>query len=88
MSAYIVAYDLRVQGQNYPCITGKLEALKAFHMQQSVWIVSTNMTSVQIRDHLQSCLDANDKLFVGKLSESAGKGYTVDVSNWLKAVIV
>lgn len=72
MSAYIVSYDLIKQGQNYDCITDKLETYpNHWHMQQSVWIVVTDQTHSQIRDNLKSCLDQNDKLFVGKLSAAA-----------------
>lgn len=88
MAAFIVTYDLNQQGQNYQCIIGKLEAMGAFRMQQSVWIVSSMSTEVAIRDTLTPCLDRNDKLFVGCLSGAAWRGYTDEVSTWLKKVIV
>jgi len=84
MSAYIVTYDLHKQGQNYDCIIGKLKAYPThWHMQQSVWVVVTNQTAVQIRDNLKTCLDSNDKLFVGKLSAGAWYGYSANVNEWL-----
>lgn len=87
MAAYIVAYDLHAEGQNYTCLRNKLEAYGThWHMQGSVWIVVTNQTAVQIRDNLNPCLDSNDKLFVGRLSgEAAWFGYGDQVTNWLKA---
>lgn len=69
MSVFIVTYDLKKIGQNYTCITGKLEALKAFHAQGSVWFVNSNGTVAAIRNHLQPCLDANDILFVGLITK-------------------
>ena len=88
MAAYIVSYDLRKQGQNYECIIKKLEAYKShWHMQQSVWIVVTDQTHVQVRDHLKSCLDQNDNLFVGKLSAAAWHGFSEKAGAWLTAVI-
>ncbi|WP_417320227.1 CRISPR-associated protein Cas2 [Erythrobacter aureus] len=86
MSAYIVTYDLHKQGQNYDCLVKKLKQYSGwFHMQGSVWVISTNSTSTQIRDDLKSCLDSNDKLFVGKLSgEAAWWGYTQVDTDWLK----
>lgn len=54
-------------------------------MQQSVWIIVTDQTAVQIRDYLGPCLDSNDKLFVAKLSgEAAWKGYKDSITQWLK----
>lgn len=88
MSAYIVCYDLMKQGQNYDCIIKKLEAYPShWHMQQSVWIVVGEETAVQIRDDLKSCLDTNDKLFVGKLSAGAWTTYGTDADKWLISVI-
>lgn len=86
MASYIVSYDLHKHGQNYDCLYEKLNAYPTrWHMQGSVWIISTGKTATQIRDELLSCLDSNDKLFVGKLSgEAAWSGYTEGVSNWLK----
>jgi len=89
MSAYIVSYDLHKRGQNYECIIEKLKGYpEHWHMQQSVWIISTNQTVVQIRDHLMSCLDENDNLFVGKLSAAAWHGFAPAAEPWLKARIV
>lgn len=86
MSAYIVTYDLHAQGQNYDCLIAKLKTYPSwFHMQKSVWIVTSNNTATQIRDHLNGCLDRNDKLFVGKLNgEAAWIGYTSSDTEWLK----
>lgn len=87
MPAYIVAYDLKKHGQNYPCITEKLEAYGThWHMQASVWIVISTQTVAQIRDNLQQCLDENDELMVARLSgEAAWRGYSTAITLWLKA---
>lgn len=86
MTAYIVTYDLNQHGQNYNCIIKKLEAYGThWHIQGSVWIVVSNQSAAQIRDNLNSCLDSNDELFVGKLSgEAAWIGYNEKISKWLK----
>lgn len=87
MSAFIIAYDLNKQGQNYDCIIKKLEELGAWHMQQSVWILSSTSSASSIRDALGDCLDKNDRLFVGKITAGAWKGLGTDATNWLKAII-
>lgn len=86
MTTYIVAYDLIKQGQNYTCITKKLASYPThWHMQGSVWIIETAQTAVQVRDHLHSCLDQNDKLFVARLEgEAAWIGYPESTSAWIK----
>jgi hypothetical protein len=86
MAAYIVTYDLMKQGQNYTCITKKLEAYPVhWHMQGSVWIIETAQSAAQVRDGLIPCLDANDKLMVARLSgEAAWYGHNDHNSQWLK----
>ena len=89
MSAYIVSYDLYKTGQNYECLKMKLEAYPVhWKMQLSVWVIETSQSATQVRDGLKGCLDANDKLFVGKLSgEAAWSGYTDNGSSWLKLLL-
>ncbi|MDV6189875.1 CRISPR-associated protein Cas2 [Stenotrophomonas geniculata] len=88
MSGFIVSYDLHKYGQNYECLKQKLEAYpKHWKMQQSVWIIESSETSVQIRDKLLACLDANDSLFVGHLSGAAWKTFGTQADGWLIAVI-
>lgn len=86
MACYIVTYDLHKEGQNYECLHKKLEAYPThWHMQRSVWIIESSGPAKTIRDNLKSCLDANDDLFVGKLSgEAAWSGYNDAVNKWLK----
>lgn len=85
----IVSYDLRQQGQNYKCIIEKLESYPVhWHMQGSVWILVTDDKASQVRDSLKSCLDSNDKLFVGRLSgEAAWHGHTNEANKWIKSIL-
>ena len=89
MAKYIVSYDLHAPGQKYDCLSKKLKGYGTYwHMQESVWIISTASSAVQVRDNLQGCLDSNDKLFVGKLSgEAAWTGRTEANGKWLKGVL-
>jgi len=89
MAAYIVAYDLHEEGQNYECLIEKLEAYPIhWHMQQSVWIIKTDQNASQIRNNLGECLDDDDTLFVGKLSgQAAWRGYSDKAGKWLKDIL-
>lgn len=70
MAVFIVTYDLDQPGQNYDCVIGKLEALDHCHAQRSVWFVSANGTTTDLRNHLSGCLDSNDRLFVDYISDA------------------
>lgn len=89
MPAYIVVYDLHTPGQNYECLTEKIEAYGYYwHVQRSVWIIVTRDSAEAIRDNLKQCLDRNDKLLVARLSgEAAWSGYKDDDGSWLKSAL-
>jgi hypothetical protein len=83
MTAFTVCYDLKKIGQNYTCITEKLKKLPHCHAQGSVWLVDYSGTASDLRNHLGTCLDANDTLFVDYVSKSwAGQGMPV-CGKWL-----
>ena len=83
--AYIITYDLYKPGQNYDEL---IKAIKTYYwckIAESAWVVTTTKSSSEIRDHLKSKIDKNDKLFVGKLTgEAAWYGESDDVTKWLK----
>ena len=87
MSTYIITYDLMQQGQNYTCLTTRLKAYGTWcHLQGSVWIIVTTQSAAQVRDYLRACLDANDRLFVGRLSgEAAWTSHGKVMGDWLLA---
>jgi len=75
-------------GQNYECIRTKLQAYpKSWHMQGSVWIISSVQTAPQIRDDLVKCLDGNDNVFVAKLDVASWAGFSDQNGAWLKRTI-
>lgn len=86
MSTYAITYDLNRPGQNYDDL---FEAIKAtgnwWHCLDSTWLVKSALSAAQIRDSLNTKLDANDKLLVVALSgEGAWAGFNSDCSRWLK----
>lgn len=83
MAVFIVAYDLKQTGQNYQCITHKLNQMPNCHAQGSVWFVDYNGTAVNLRDHLQSCLDQNDVLFVDYVSKGWAGVHMPTCGKWL-----
>jgi CRISPR/Cas system-associated endoribonuclease Cas2 len=88
MAAFIITYDLLKSGQNYQALIKQLESWKAVRIQLSTWILQhSNTTCSQIRDGLSPHLDANDKLFVGKLTAAAWKPISTQMDAWLKQAI-
>jgi len=86
MKSYLITYDLLKPGQNYDELYEAIKKLgNWWHCLQSVWIIKTDSTAIQIRDALQSYCDSNDKLLVVRLSgEGAWTGFDSTCSSWLK----
>ena len=60
MTVYVVSYDLRKPGRNYQPLYDQLAQWKAERGLQSVWFLETGSTAAQVRDDLQSYIDANE----------------------------
>jgi hypothetical protein len=88
MTIYVVGYDIHPsQGQTY----GKLEeAIKSvgdwWHCLDSTWLVKTQWTAVQVRDHVWAQMYSNDKLLVVAYNppHSGWYGFTGDCQTWLQ----
>lgn len=86
MSCHLVTYDLNKPGQNYNDL---YEAIKTFtswcHCLDSTWIILSELTSEQIRNHISPYIDSNDSLLIVELSgEAAWIGISDECSKWLK----
>ena len=83
-NTYIICYDLKYPGGDYPGMENAIRALPlsvCYPMghaedpqkyQRTTWIVETNQTSRAIFDQLQSVLRSQDKLLVAEI----GFGWT------------
>ncbi|MFS8981331.1 hypothetical protein [Cupriavidus necator] len=85
MTTFIVGCNLRKSGRNYADL---YEALKGYpmwwHHLDSLWIVVTNKTAIQVRDHLRQYIDVNDRLLVMRCErEAAWTGFEENGSDWL-----
>lgn len=83
MPNYVVCYDLKKPGQEYPAIRKELESFDHLHAQRSVYLVSFNGQAGDLRDHLRQYIDSNDQLIVTGISGWATLG-TVAATTWLR----
>lgn len=66
---YIVNYDLRDE-RNYPSLYDALNSYReCFPILESCFIVKSNKSATQIKDHLFSKMDVDDGIFVGELDK-------------------
>lgn len=85
MHSYIISYDL-IADKDYSSLYKAIKNYGTYaHVLESVWIVNSSTSSVDIRDNLKSFLDADDKIFVAKLTgQSAWINLNKEVADWIK----
>ena len=73
MACYLIACELNCPGRDYIDLTDAIERLDERWHQclEAMWLVVTDKTAVEIRDHLKPYLDRNDQVFVAQLSGDA-----------------
>lgn len=72
MTSKIIVYDLCKPGRDYDALYDAIKGLGSWaRVTESTWLVSTDLSSSQIRDTLAQEMDENDRLFVGKLTGEA-----------------
>jgi hypothetical protein len=85
MNSYLIGYDLNKSGQDYKTLIENIKKLGSWwHCLDSTWIIKSDSTAKDIRNHLIQFTDNNDELLVTKLSgEAAWDGFRTECSNWL-----
>jgi len=83
----LIAYDLR-EPRSPADYAKVIEAIKGFgpwmRVEQSVWIIESNQTHIQVRDYLSNFVRVQDALFVGHLGAAAwNSGLDEERKNWL-----
>ncbi len=82
----IVSYDLVNPGTNYETLLKLIKGYGSWaRLGGSAYLIQADQTPTQVRDHLSSALDENDKLYVGVAPRpSAWRGMPDAVSNWIQ----
>ena len=86
MRVYQINYDLTNPGQKYDELYKRIKDVKldGGRPMQSMWMITSNHTAEQIRDHLLGALDSNDKLMVNvATAPAAWYGLSAEWSGWL-----
>lgn len=83
----IVSYDLSNPGRNYERLLKLIKSYAGWaSLGGSAYLIVSDRSPTQVRDHLAQALDQNDKLYVGVApAPSAWRGMSTDVTNWIQA---
>jgi len=87
MAIYVAAYDLKVKNKDDADV---IRAMKSFftylHLQESVWLIDSMLSAVDVRDHLSPHLKVGDTLFIGRLTgEWASYHLNQPSKEWLQS---
>lgn len=82
----IITYDLNSPGKNYEALLQRIKTnIPWAKLGGSSYLIITEKTPAQIRDHLKGVLDVNDKLFVSVVNAPAAwTGLSEQVANWIR----
>ena len=84
MAVRLVAYDLKVRNKDNKELIEALDGYQSLHLQESVWLVDTQLSSKQLRDHLARVMKDGDKLFISRVTLNlAWVGLSQTAKNWL-----
>ena len=82
MPVYMISYDLKFPGRDYPKIEKMIKQLgSCIKPLSSLWFIDTHLSSVQIRDALISAVDINDRILVVPVIRGAA-AKNVEQQNW------
>ena len=85
MKTYLIGCDFNRPAQDY---AGLIDAMKTFllswHHLGSAWIVKSDWSAKQVRDHVKGHIHNGDKLLVVELTgEGAWAGLNDEAIDWL-----
>ncbi|MGV0070022.1 hypothetical protein ACRU44_20060 [Mycobacterium colombiense] len=86
MARFMVSYDLSKPGRNYEDLFKVLKSFDYTKPLESVWFLSSGLSTTAIRDKIKAVLDRNDHLLVTNLTygDSAWYNLPADFNEWLK----
>lgn len=88
MAVYQIDYDLR-KNRDYQPLYDRIKSYRAWcRPLESSWVIQTNQSAAQIRDHLFGAMDRDDGLLVTRLSgEAAWRNIDPKVADYLKKLL-
>lgn len=82
----LITYDLKRPGQDYsPVYDAIKETGDWAHPLESTWLVDTQHTTEQLRNHVRAKMDANDYLLVVRITGDWAAFLPTAMLTWLQS---
>ena len=85
MAVYLISYDLRAPGRDYEPLYKAIKATTHCHAMDSAWLVDVNQTPIQLREAVESWVDANDVVLVTRFRSPDWAAYNLACGKWLSS---
>lgn len=85
MAVLCINYDLKVPGRDYQPLYDAIKTYTWCHILDSCWLIDTQKTASQVRDHLKGHVDGNDEVFVATLKGAWATTFSDQATEWLKS---
>lgn len=87
MNTILISYDLRAPGRDYTKLWDHLRSYPWAKPLESVWLIRTTLTAVQVRDAAGNYIDQNDRIFAADITNSGWAALNIpnEVVSWLKS---
>lgn len=86
MHTYLISYDLIRPGKDYSNLHASIKSYGLWAKPlESVWLVKSSLGVEQLRNSIQTHMDANDKIFVVDVTSRAAAWNNLppEVGTWL-----
>lgn len=85
MNNLLVSYDLKAPGRNYKPVHDYLQGFPGWAKPlESVYLLHTSKSAIEVRNELKVKVDANDKLLVIRVDSSMWATFNLpNTANWL-----
>lgn len=85
MTSYVVTYDL-IKRKDYQKLWDELEGLGGHRASLSFWLVNVSNTARELRVHLESFVDSDDRIWVSELTKNHSFNKALKGTNdWIEA---
>ena len=92
MKSFLITYDLIKTGQAYEPLKEKIKSINPkqyWKCMESVFIINTDLTALEIGKLLEPIVDNNDKIIIAELTGVlAFSGFAGDCQTWLGKYLI
>ncbi len=83
---YAFTYDLNKTGQDYSSLYSAIKSMGSWcHALQNLWFIDTYKSTSEIRQALRNVMDANDYIFVSRITTSWDGYMNKEAIDWLQS---